>query len=163
MAGNSLGYLDPGLCTGDQVMPALAMELVPGGVAFNGVHLIWTGFGLAARLRSPAHATPLPPPSSRATAGRCSPPMPPGSCCLPQESPAADGGGMRAAGDAAWVPCAAAVGNHPPIFVQVNAGERLLFVSRSSCEGDERRCRLMVWLAVTCLLSLLGKKNRERR
>ena len=40
-------------------MPALAMELVPGGVAFNGVHLIWTGFGLAARLRGPAHAAPL--------------------------------------------------------------------------------------------------------
>ncbi|KAG2536953.1 hypothetical protein PVAP13_9NG238500 [Panicum virgatum] len=86
---------------GDQVMPALAMELVPGDVAFSRVHPIWTSSGLAARLPSPAHATPLPPPSSRATAGRCSPPMPPGSCCLPQESPAADGGGMRAAGDAA--------------------------------------------------------------
>ncbi|KAG2565720.1 hypothetical protein PVAP13_7NG135085 [Panicum virgatum] len=127
LAGNSLGYLDPGLCTGDQVMPALAMELVPGGVAFNGVHLIWTGFGLAARLRGPAHAAPL------ATADLAGDrwALLASDASRSRSSSAGITGrrwrwheGRRRRSQ--WVRCAAAVSARPPIFVQVNAEERLM-------------------------------------
>ena len=127
---------------------ALAMELVPGGVAFSRVHPIWTSSGLAARLRGPAHAAPL------ATADLAGDrwALLASDASRSRSSSAGITGrrwrwheGRRRRSQ--WVRCAAAVSARPPIFVQVNAEESLW---------------LMVWLAVTCLLSLLGKKNRER-